>query len=198
MTVPAGDIEACASAHRRLRSIVGAIEKDFGAPSLLPGWSIGHVLTHLARNAEAMCLRIEAATRGELIEQYPDGAAGREAAIVAGAGRPAGEISEDLLGWTDRLDDVFHSLPAGVWERPVRTVAGGEHPVSLLPFRRWREVELHVVDLDLGYTQQDWSPEFVERVLPRLLGQLQARADQHDLAAWLFGRGSAPELRPWG
>lgn len=29
-------------------------------PSLLPGWTVGHVVTHLARNVEAMCRRVDA------------------------------------------------------------------------------------------------------------------------------------------
>ena len=198
MDVPVGDIDACAGAHRRLREMVSATDLRVGAPSLLPGWTVGHVLTHLARNAEAMCLRIDAATRGELVDQYANGAAGREAAIADGAGRPTDDIIADLLLWTDRLDGVFRRLPGEIWSRPVRTVAGGEHPVSLLPFRRWREVEVHLVDLDLGYSPHDWSPDFVERVLPRLIERLPDRVDRHDLTAWLFGRGPAPNLRPWG
>ena len=47
-----------------------------------------NVLTPLARNAEAMVRRIEADTRGELIDQYPGGARGRAAQIEAGADRP--------------------------------------------------------------------------------------------------------------
>ena len=45
--------------------------------TLLPEWSVGHVMTHLARNAEAMVRRVEAATRGEVIDQYAGGVEGR-------------------------------------------------------------------------------------------------------------------------
>jgi maleylpyruvate isomerase len=80
----------------------------------------------------------------------------------------------------------------------VRTVAGGEHPVALLPFRRWREVEVHLVDLGVGVSPADWSVGLVDRALPRLISDLTQRADERELMAWLLGRGSAPELRPWG
>lgn len=198
MSAPVDDINGCTDAHRRLRELVaGLADADMDAPSLLPEWTVGHILTHLARNAEAMCRRIDATARGELIEQYADGARGRDAAIEQGATRGAVEIRDDLLRWTDRLDETFRAIAPDLWVRPVHTVAGGEHPVTLLPFRRWREVEVHLVDLGVGPTPDDWGPEFVERLLPRLVERLPDRTDPRGLAAWLLGRGPAPELGSW-
>ena len=42
-------------------------------PSLLPGWTRGHVLTHLARNADSQRHVLEAAVRGAPAERYPGG-----------------------------------------------------------------------------------------------------------------------------
>lgn len=89
-------------------------------------------------------------------------------------------------------------MPAECWSRPVRTVGGGEHPVALLPFRRWREVDVHLIDLRLGVTADDWPQELVDRALPRLVAGLPDRADRRRLMAWLLGRGPAPDLHPWG
>lgn len=91
------------------------------------------------------------------MEHYVGGAAGRAAEIEAGSTRPAQLIVDDALQWAARLDGVFANLPDHCWARPVATVQGGEHPVAQLPFRRWREVEIHLADLDLGFTSQDWS-----------------------------------------
>lgn len=199
MTTPAADIAGCAVAHERLREIVGRlIDADPGRPSLLPGWTVGHVLAHLARNAEAMCARIEAARVGETVEQYPGGRAGRAAQIEAGADRSMSVIVDDVDQWSRRLDTLFAEIDDEVWTHPVRTVAGGEHPVSDLPFRRWREVEVHLVDLDVGPTRADWSDAFVDRALPGLVERLSARTDRHHLVAWLLGRSDAPELDAWG
>jgi maleylpyruvate isomerase len=63
---------------------------------------------------------------------------------------------------------------------------------------RWREVELHHVDLGLGYTPADWPDEFVHLVLPEMIDGLARRADHRALLAWLSGRGRVPELGPWG
>lgn len=76
--------------------------------------------------------------------------------------------------------------------------AGDEHPLARLPFRRWREVEIHMVDLDLGFTHSDWPAAFVDRALPTLLDRLPDRSDPRELMVWLLGRGAAPELPPWG
>lgn len=199
MPIPEAEIDECTRAHRRLRHVAtGFSNADISRPSALPGWTVGHVLTHLARNAEAMCRRIEAAARGELIEQYVGGAAGRANEIGAGAKRTAREIESDVIECSDRLDKLFRALPAQVWDRPVLTVAGDKHPASALPYRRWREVEVHLVDLGTGPAPQDWSQALVDRTLPQLVTGLSGRADQRDLMAWLLGRGPAPELDPWG
>ena len=92
--------------------------------------------------------------------------------------RTAREVDRDVVEWSDRLDGLFRSLQAAVWARSVRTVADGEHPVSLLRFRRWREVEVHLVDLGLGLTPLDWSQELVDRALPQLVAGLTTRVDQ--------------------
>jgi maleylpyruvate isomerase len=155
------------------------------------------VLTHLARNAEAMCRRIDATKVGVLVDQYEGGPVGRQSEIDAGAGRPAQDLVDDVLSWSDRLDDLFETMPADCWRRPVRTVAGNEHPVALLPFRRWREVEVHLADFGLSFTVEDWSSELVDAMLPRLLSELSGRADQRALMAWMLGRGAPPRLERW-
>ena len=133
-----------------------------------------------------------------MVEQYAGGPSGRIAEIESGSERGPTEIREDVIDWSIRLDELFESVPDDEWGRPVRTVSGGEHPAALLPFRRWREVEVHLVDIGRGVSPADWSDGLVGRALPRLVAGLTERADQRELMAWLLGRGPAPELRPWG
>jgi maleylpyruvate isomerase len=199
VNAPIVEIEGCRAAHEWMATAIGDVSDAVAQrPSLLPGWSIGHVLTHLARNAEAMHRRVEGAMRGEMVEQYAGGAAGRAAEIEAGARRPAREIIDDAIGWSNRLDATFAALPDDCWVRPVRSVQGDDHPVALLPFRRWREVEIHLVDLGIGITPADWSQGLVEGAIPKLLTGLAGRADPRSLMAWMLGRGPAPPLEPWG
>ena len=70
--------------------------------------------------------------------------------------------------------------------------------MSDLPFRRWREVEVHLVDLGVGPTRADWSEAFVARAMPGLVERLPTRTDRRQLVAWLLGRADAPDLDAWG
>jgi maleylpyruvate isomerase len=42
---------------------------------------------------------------------------------------------------------------------------------------RWRETEIHHVDLDTGYTHSHWPAEFVDLLLPRVRETLTTRLD---------------------
>lgn len=199
MSAPQIEIEGCRESHVRLRTVTaGLTDGQVGLPSLLPDWTVGHVLTHIARNADGMSRRITAALRGETVDQYIGGADGRAAEIEVGAHRTALEIVADVNSSAEQLDAHFAAIPEDGWVRTVRTVSGGEHAVSMLPFRRWREVEIHIVDLGLDASPADWPSGLVDIALVGLTAALADRCDQRALMAWLHGRGPAPELRPWG
>jgi maleylpyruvate isomerase len=204
------DVDRCvtgaAAAHQRLLADLDAATAhaggfDTGAPSALPEWTRGHVLTHLARNADSLVRLVEAAIGGEVAEQYPGGAAERDAAIEAGARRPSQTIVDDVRRSIWRLETAWAQCTSAGWAGTGSTVRGSV-AVADIPFRRWREVEVHHVDLAIGRTFDDWSPEYVRRELrlqemawrasrPIGLGTLPARALElpptHRLA-WLIGR----------
>ncbi|WP_104169507.1 maleylpyruvate isomerase N-terminal domain-containing protein [Cryobacterium sp. M23] len=81
---------------RLLRRVVQLTNKDVRAPSLLPGWTVGHVLTHLARNADAHARRLSGALRGHDAPKYAHGQEQRRREIEEGAGWQAEEIIADL------------------------------------------------------------------------------------------------------
>jgi maleylpyruvate isomerase len=136
-------------------------------PSLLPGWTRGHVLSHLARNADAIARTLAGAARGERIPMY-DGEAERDADIQAGAGRPAEEIVEDVAASARRLDETWSGLSDSAWQREAVTRTG-PLPALRMIGTRWREVEIHRVDLADGYGPGDWPASFVAPLLPSLL-----------------------------
>jgi len=198
--------------HARLRETLSGVS-DFDArrPSLLPGWTVGHVLAHLAGNADSHVRMLRGAIRGEVADQYPGGRQSRDADIEAGAGRPAAELVADVVASAARLEEAWAVTPEDVWRTGQGRVVGGRWPVADLPFRRWREVEIHHVDLGLAYTVEDWPDAYVEaergRALPALGTRLPAGAafdpggtDRRRLLAWIVGRGddpSLPPLSPW-
>jgi maleylpyruvate isomerase len=198
MDVPSSDIAGCRSAHQHLVDLAAGLTDDaVRRPSLLPGWSVGHVLTHIARNADGVLRRLDGAHRGEIVDQYAGGLDGRARDIEDGAGRTAAELIEDVVTTAQAVDEAFATFPADRWDRLGRSVRGEEQPVAILPFQRWREVEVHLVDLGVGYTPSDWPTELAGRWLPELLAGLPGRTDSRQLLAWALRRGGAPELTPY-
>jgi maleylpyruvate isomerase len=196
--VPTIELAGCLASHARLdAALVGLTDDQARQPSRLPGWSVGHLLTHIARNADSVVRRLEGAARGEVLTQYEGGREGRAAGIDAGADRTAAELIADVREASARCDASCASVAAEVWSRPTIGLAGDESPASFLVFSRWREVEVHHVDLGLGYEPADWPPDLVAIWLPRLLDALPGRTDPAGLLAWTIGRAGAPDLPDW-
>lgn len=199
MAVPEREIAGCRESHRKLfDTLAGLTDELARRPSLLPGWTVGHVLTHIARNADSVLRRLDGARRDEVVDQYPGGEAGRAAEIEAGAGRPAAELLTDVTRSARAVDELSGSLPAEAWDRLTRSVSGRLSPASAVLRSRWHEVEVHHVDLGLGYLPERWPTDMVADWLPRQLSGLAQRTDPNALLAWTLGRALAPELAPWG
>ncbi|HAP77615.1 MAG TPA: maleylpyruvate isomerase [Acidimicrobiaceae bacterium] len=204
------DIAGAIDAHHRLEADLSQWEAlEVGEPSLLDGWTRGHVLTHLARNADSHAQMLAAAARGEPAVQYPGGRAQRDADIEAGAGRPLAELIADVMESNRALEAAWSAAGERVWSATGDTVAG---PVALsdLPFRRWRETTVHHADLGGAFTWRDWPADYVRLELQRMtmlwnsrqsmgLTGLPAAAlavpPEHRLA-WLMGRASIDGLAP--
>jgi maleylpyruvate isomerase len=158
----------------------------------------------VARNADSHLRRIDGARANEVVDQYAGGWEGRAADIEAGADRPAAELVADVRETAAALDAAWGALPEEAWGRYTRAVSGTLVVMEALPFSRWREVEVHHVDLGLGFGFEDWPEAFVARELPRALDTVPDRlADpsaRRQLCAWLLDRASEPgrlELESW-
>lgn len=197
-------MQLCRAAQERLLRRVRVVTDDeVRAWSLLPEWTVGHVLTHLARNADAHARRLAGALRGKDVPKYSGGQRQRRAEIDAGATRPAHDIVADLQASMATLDEVFAQSSAAGWPNQ-HFRGGGSYGVGGCPAHRLREVEMHHVDLGLGYTPRDWPHDYVAWDLPLLLATVPARlassADQQQFLAWLAGRGNlnaSLTLGPW-
>ncbi len=197
-------VAACREAHARLVGRLGPVDDVVvHRPSRLPGWSIGHVLSHLARNADSLVRMLEAAGDGRSVAQYPGGPSQRDGEIETGASRNAAAIVNDLRTSAERLDGAFAGASPAAWAGAGRTREGDPAPCSLFPLRRLGEVELHHVDLGLGYEPGDWPADFVELALPGVLaglpGRLRDPRERAALLAWAACRSPDPgrlELAP--
>ncbi len=193
---PTALVDGCAAAHAALLASLADLGDDTARqPSRLPGWSVGHVLTHIARNADSVVWRLEGAAAGELRDQYPGGKEQRRADIEAGAGRPADELVLDVRRTAAAVDRVLADLPDAAWDAPSRTSRGVVENSRNAVLSRWREVVVHHGDLGLGPVP--FPPALIDAWLPRELPRLAERTDPADLLAWVIGRGDPPVLSPW-
>jgi maleylpyruvate isomerase len=115
-----------------------------------------------------------AAMRGEIAEQYPGGDRRRESDIEAGAARPARLILSDVRTAIDQIEDVWRRMPPDAWSRPTAARIG-PRPAWMSVWARWRETEIHHVDLNAGYAHGHWPSEFLNLMLPQVVPTLAAR-----------------------
>jgi len=199
-------------AHAALAALLdGLDDAAMRRPSLLTNWSVGHVLTHVARNADGLRAAVEGAAVGEVRPMYPGGAAQRNGDIEAGAVRSATGIADDVRSSSAALEAALAALDETGWAGEG-SAPFGALPIDDVPHRRWREVEVHLTDLGVGPTWHDWSAPFVRSEL-RLMSMLwnsrlpmgmtglpdaAMAVDDHHRLAWLLGRATIEGLEPAG
>lgn len=199
---------------------------ELAADSALPGWTRAHLVTHLARNADALVNLLTWARTGVPTPMYRD-ADQRAGDIQAGAGRPAAQLREDYRSSAERLDRAIAELAEQAWAAEVRTARGRPIPAAEVPWMRVREVWVHAVDLAAGARFEDFPPDLLAALIddavywvgradgcPAVLARAadlgrewrfgQAGPETvvdrpaAELAAWVTGRGHGePELPPW-
>jgi maleylpyruvate isomerase len=175
----------------------GVTDDQARAPSLLPGWTRGHVLAHLARNADGLRNLLIWARTGARTPMYASQDA-RDEEIEADSGRPAAELAAGLRRSGSAFALEAASLPAGSWNVTVAGLSGPGHPAWFVLNRRLSEVEIHHVDLGLAYRPRDWPPRFVADELEKVAAQL---ADRDGVPALLLASedtGQRFELGPAG
>jgi maleylpyruvate isomerase len=207
-------------ATRRLLATLDRLDDaDLREPSLLPGWSRGHVVAHLCRNADAVTDLVEGVVTGDLRPMYASQQA-RDADVEAGAGRPAAEQRADAAASAERFHAAARALPADRWEVGVSRVPGSPpFPVRRVGPMRRTEVEVHHADLGTTYGAADWPDDFLDHLLGRrrrelseagvaltlvltdrdgtvttLAGGPEVSGRTADVVWWLLGRGAGEGL----
>ena len=143
------------------------------APSLCEGWSRGHVLAHIARNADALSRVCAVALTGEPGTMYASQQA-RDDEIEAGARRPAAAQAADILESAERLAPLLARLGPEHADVHVERVPGGPTlPVERVPFMRLRELVFHHVDLDACFRFDRVAPELVDLFLAEAVERLR-------------------------
>ena len=198
-----GHVAGCAAAHQLLLAALDSLtDEQCRQDSLLPKWSRGHVLSHLARNAESHVHLLGAAGRGEIAEQYVGGRNSRLAGIEDSSGLSATELVADVRRSIYMLEAAWASASPTTWTGEGLNSAGATIHMSEIVFLRWREVEVHHADLALEFTWRQWSDVYVRLELERQIMLWRSRkpmgmtavpdaalrlSPRHRLA-WLLGR----------
>jgi len=187
--------------------------EDVAANSLLPDWSRGHVLSHLANNARGLSNLIEWALTGVQKNMYVS-VEQRAIDIENDATRSGKEIIADFLEQSKIFASNLDRLMVGplLSEEVVLGNGSHVHPHEMTTLRE-RELLVHLVDLGLEYKANDWTFDFSiktlksvsagkrkESVKYRLLiagdhtwtmdqnGMIDIFGTPQSLAAWLMGR----------
>jgi maleylpyruvate isomerase len=204
----AREVEGCVSSQVRL---VQWLEEqslfECGQPSLLPGWSIGHVLTHIARNADSYVNLLEGKPQYVSVEA-------RNIDIEQGAARPWAEQVDDIRESCDRLAVELSARATDVpsWNGTATLLSGVNVPRTVLPLLRWREVEVHWVDLGCGHHLEHLNSHYLRsdlRLLEMLwrarrpIGMTPLHADilkipPHERLGWFLGRIEVDGVPPSG
>jgi maleylpyruvate isomerase len=212
-------LDGLVDATQRLVRSVDAIPDDaLAEPSALPGWSRAHVVAHLTLNAEGLAGVLRGVAEGADVPMYAS-LERRDGDIEALAGLPPADLRDRFLASTTDVQDAVVAVPEGGWAGDFRRVDGDEQLVARIsiPAMRHREVEIHHVDLLVGYAAADWPEEFLGEVFDRVRrdradgpGALLRTPDgdvplgggagplvtgsRADLTWWLLGRGGGAGL----
>lgn len=173
-------------------------------PSRLSGWTVGHVLAHVALQAEDAVRHLESGIHDS--RRAPSGH------------RP--EVLEAMArDGTDRHVDRIASTSHAVEQALSAAISRGDADEARLidiALRRWREVEVHAGDLGLSDVGCDgphcWSEDYIRQDLRVLSMQWKsrgsmgltvfaesiARLDDRMRLAWLLGRLDVPGVAAAG
>ena len=161
-------VAGCAESHQRLLQTLDSLTDDqCREPSALPGWTRGHVLSHLARNAESHVHVLQCAARGEVGEQYIGGAKARKEGIESHANDSAESLVNAVRRSIYALEGQWAATNSEGWQGHGVNSAGASIAMSDIVFLRWREVEVHHADLALAFTFADWNSTYVRYELDR-------------------------------
>ncbi|MGL5817349.1 MAG: maleylpyruvate isomerase N-terminal domain-containing protein [Phycicoccus sp.] len=159
------EVVSLLSSHTTRLLVSARALDDPGAASLCVGWTRGHVLTHLARNADGLGALVRAAVDDTGETMYV-GDAERDADIEAGASRPLDALVADVESSAAALATALTRLSSDHDERLAERTPGGQtFRTGDLPLLRLRELVYHHVDLDAGFGFADVEPGLVTSFL---------------------------------
>ena len=196
--------ETLLATTRYLEALTQLDDEALRGPSVLPGWTRGHVVAHVSRNADAFERVLLQAAAGQPASMY-DSAESRNDDIEATVGRhDLAGLRRDAEEASARLERAWRGCEADP-STPYTRVPGGDDtwPLESVGRRRRAEVEIHHADLDLGYGPDDWPADFSLAIVKQRQDEMAAEPEgcpsmvlsSTDVdGLWKFGLGQGPEI----
>ncbi|KDN73104.1 hypothetical protein DF19_06120 [Streptomyces olindensis] len=219
-TAPSASLRWMSEGHEYFLSCLKQVDDArLEGPSLLPGWTGKHLLSHVGHNARALARLAHWAATGEPTPMYPDASA-RAEEIELGATWPAVQLRDFVVEEQNGLVSALGNITESGWQAPVVTAQGRTVPAGTIPWLRSREVWIHACDLPSGGNFADFPDDFTEALIDDVL--TRRRTAQHleldvritdrgmstgygadicvqgsatDLARWLTRGHASPNLR---
>lgn len=162
--------------HEGSRIFLGELEKvpegDWAEPLGLPGWTVAHLVAHVAYNASALSRLVHWARTGEETLMY-SGPEQRAEEIEHGATLPPSRLRA-LVRETD--EQLWADLAGlSTWDAKVRTAQGRIVPAAEIPWLRTREVWIHAVDLGTGLRFEDFPADLLGALITDITDLRQNR-----------------------
>jgi maleylpyruvate isomerase len=206
-----------AATARYLQQLDPLTADDLTVATVLPDWTRAHVVAHLALHALGTSRALTGLAHGHPLPIY-DSEEARDRDIEATAALPVDELRELSC-------EAIHESDA-TWDGLIeRTPRGQMLAAEDVLDTRWRELEIHHVDLGIGYSPADWPAEFTAYIFDLVVhdrssedltlrlpggdlvlgdGGPAVAGDAASIAYWLLGRDSGhglsdhlPTLGPW-
>ncbi|WP_048910485.1 maleylpyruvate isomerase N-terminal domain-containing protein [Streptomyces sp. NRRL WC-3744] len=128
-------VPVAASTDRVVATVTTLTDAQATGGTLIPPWTRGHVVTHVARATDSLCRLLDWARTGVETPQYASMDT-RAAEIEAGAGRPVADLVADVEDSAARFEAAVRSLPPAALHAEVRMRTGEPRtPATLIPTR---------------------------------------------------------------
>ncbi len=157
------------------RQLAQLTAEDMSGPSMLAGWSRGHVVAHVGYNARYLARLLEDVRRGGTEVK----AANHDDAhhIDYGATLPDAALRNLYAHAAVHLNVEWRDLPADKWETSLERE--GQRPLHVADtvWGRAFEVWVHAVDLNAGARFEDLPPQLLDRLFRTVLDDWDDRSD---------------------
>lgn len=158
------------------RQLAQLTAEDMSGPSLLPGWSRGHVVAHGGYNARYLAHLLEEVRRGGTQAKAADDDDAHD--IDYGATLPDAALRNLHAHAAVHLNVEWRDLPADTWETALDWEGQRKLRVADTVWGRAFEVWIHAVDLNIGARFEDLPPQLLDRLFRNIMDDWNERSDE--------------------